>query len=509
MKGQGRIALYMRLSKEDAPGTGESNSIRMQRMLLQNYAKTAFAGEELLEFVDDGYSGTTMERPGVLRMLSLAAAHGLDCILVKDFSRFSRDYVELGSYLERFFPALGIRFISINDHYDSLEAETSSAGLETAFRGLLYDLYSKDLSQKVRAALSARKEEGLYASGHVPFGYKKEPKARGGLEIAEPQASAVRRIFGMAIEGKTTAEIAGQLNAQGHKTPMQYLAEQGQTTKKPKGKTYVWSVATVCRILRNECYAGDMVYGKYTKDRVGAKRRMRPRTEWKVHPGHHVPIVDRQTFDKAQRSRRPYTVPQKEKRHPLVGRMVCGGCGHNLTFRRRGSGYFTCSQRYTARTCAGCVEKVEISSLERFVFARIGEKLQKEKRTGAAERERQLCAGQIQKARQEVQKLRARLVGLQRDRQRAYETYAADGQEEVLARALQDCRERIGETERRLLAQEAEKKTLEELGRAAFGTEEKASAIPDSGDWKMAERLIDRIVVYRERMEIVWNTEAL
>lgn len=509
MRERRRIALYMRLSKEDGSGAEESNSIRMQRMLLHNYAKAVFAGDEILEFVDDGYSGTTMERPGVRRMLALAETSVLDCILVKDFSRFSRDYVELGSYLEQFFPLLGIRFISVNDHYDSLEAETASAALETAFRGLLCDLYSRDLSAKVRAALSARKENGLYASGHVPFGYEKKPEAMGGMDVSEPQASVVRRIFGLAAEGKTSVQIAGQLNAERQKTPMQYLAERGGTAKKPKGDMYSWSAATVCRILQNRCYVGDMVYGKYIKDHVGGKRRMRPRTEWKVHPNHHTPLVDRRIFDKAQPQKRPCTVPQRERQHPLVGRMVCGGCGHNLVFRKRGCGYFTCSQRYTARMCMDCVEKAELPFLERFVFGQIGQKLQEEGRADVGEQKRRLCAGKIREAEQAVQSLRIRMANLRREKRRAYEAYTVNRREELWARALQDCKGRMEETERKLSVWESEKKALEDQYRDALEVKGETAVVPDSLDWEIAERLIGKIVVYRERTEMVWNMEEL
>ena len=134
-----QIALYIRLSKEDSREGSESNSITMQRMLLRGYAREHFPDGELWEFCDDGYTGTNLERPGVQQLLEAVRDLKINCILVKDFSRFARDYIELGSYLEQIFPFLGVRFISVNDHYDSKEFRGSMTGLDVNFKNLLYD----------------------------------------------------------------------------------------------------------------------------------------------------------------------------------------------------------------------------------------------------------------------------------------------------------------------------------------------------------------------------------
>lgn len=190
-----RIAIYIRLSKEDAKGREESNSVTMQRLLLQRYAAEHFSDYELLEFCDDGYTGTNFARPGMQAMLDLVKESKIDCILVKDFSRFARDYIELGSYLEQIFPFMGVRFISVNDGYDSKNYHGSLADIDVNFKNLLYDLYSKDLSQKVRSSLAVKKEQGQYVSGNCPFGYDKDAKDRHRLLIEEDEAEIVRRIF--------------------------------------------------------------------------------------------------------------------------------------------------------------------------------------------------------------------------------------------------------------------------------------------------------------------------
>ena len=153
-----QIAIYMRLSKEDDRCREESNSITMQRILLQRYVKDNFSAYDLYEFCDDGSTGTNFERPGMQSMLERVRNAVIDCIIVKDFSRFARDYIELGSYLEQIFPFMGVRFISVNDKYDSDNYQGSIADIDVNFKNLLYDLYSKDLSQKIRSSLAVKKE---------------------------------------------------------------------------------------------------------------------------------------------------------------------------------------------------------------------------------------------------------------------------------------------------------------------------------------------------------------
>ena len=165
------VAIYLRLSKEDEDMQDESNSIANQRLLLKGYVEENFGQCEWKEFVDDGFSGTNLRRPGIAELLERAKDGRVNCVIVKDFSRFSRDYIELGSYLEQIFPFLGVRFISVNDKYDSAGRLGNTMELDTSFKGLLYDLYSKDLSVKVKSSLHSRKEEGQYAIGNVPFGY--------------------------------------------------------------------------------------------------------------------------------------------------------------------------------------------------------------------------------------------------------------------------------------------------------------------------------------------------
>ncbi len=153
-------------------------------------------------YIDDGYTGTNFDRPGIRQLLEAVKDARLNCIIVKDFSRFARDYIELGSYIEQIFPFMGIRFISVNDHYDSVRTMEQTDGLDINFRNLLYDLYSKDLSQKVRTSLSVRKAEEGYVSANAPFGYRKAPEDRHMLLIEPEEAEIVRYIFDICSDRK-------------------------------------------------------------------------------------------------------------------------------------------------------------------------------------------------------------------------------------------------------------------------------------------------------------------
>lgn len=370
-----RIALYIRLSKGD-DRDGESNSVTMQRMLLRKYAQEHFPDCEVQEFCDDGYTGTNFERPGVQRLLAEVRDGKIDCIIVKDFSRFARDYIELGSYLERIFPFLGVRFISVNDHYDSRDFRGSIAGPDMYFKNLLYDLYSKDLSQKVRSSLAVRKERGQYLSANAPFGYEKDPNDRHALVIAGDEAEVVRRIFALTVEGYTSTQIARLFNENRVKTPAEFRIAKGQTARKPKGERFLWSSGAICRILKNEVYIGNVVQKKYEKDFVGGKNHRKHCEEWLVTHHHHEAVIDRETFDLVQEGRGKKRPPQHRDTHPLTGMAVCGCCRRNLQYRSCLNPYFTCHTRYSTGL-RNCVDKVNAMYLEQYVLYRMQEKLHK------------------------------------------------------------------------------------------------------------------------------------
>ncbi len=359
------IALYMRLSKEDMCLQQESNSIYYQRTLLKEYVSKHFKEYQLLEFVDDGYSGAHFNRPSVIKLLEYVHMELVDCIIVKDFSRFSRDYIELGSYMEQIFPLMGVRFISVNDHYDSEETQGGIGNIDISFRFLLYDLYSKDLSVKVKTALNVRKEKGKYISANSPFGYVKGKEDKHMLFIKEDEALIVRRIFDMALNRNTCVQIAKQFNREGIKTPKQFKME----TSKINEKVFEWHSSTICHILKNEVYIGDIVYGKYYKKEVGGKNYLKPRSEWKVYYNHHEPIVTRQVFKKVQKNTKDVKTYETNKKHPLTGKLLCN-CGKKLQLKKGVNDYFRCPYLYVT-THFDCIRKISAKFLEQYVLLKV------------------------------------------------------------------------------------------------------------------------------------------
>ena len=427
---QFRIALYMRLSKEDEKARengfeDESNSIKMQRALLCHFVETHFEHYRLMEFQDDGYSGTNFNRPGVRAMLDLVKQSALDCIVVKDFSRFSRDYIEMGSYIEQIFPFMGVRFISVNDQYDSMEGDGRAGDIDISFRNLLYDLYSRDLSVKVKSALAVRREKGNYISAHCPFGYEKDPGDRHRLLIEKDEAEVVRRIFDLALDGMTSVQIAKTFNTEGIKTPIEYKNAKGESRRKSKGARFTWRGSTVCHILTNRVYVGDMVYGKYYKDE-NAGGHIRAKEDWRTCQNHHDPIISREIFEEIQRRHTGGKVQKTGQRHPLTGKLICAGCGKNLRFCKGLNPCFSCPDLYV-KPETGCVRKANAMFLEQYVLYELQQKLNVllDRDKIWMEREEELKR-RLEKLKANRKSVQSQQKALQVERLKNYEQYAAE-----------------------------------------------------------------------------------
>lgn len=333
------LALYLRLSIEDKKaiedglGRNESNSISNQRKQIYEYIRhdTELNSYKAIEFCDDGYSGTNMERPAMQRMLSEIKENQISCIIVKDMSRFSRDYIEMGTYLNQIFPFMGIRFIAINDHYDSKEHQGNTIEIDTAFQTLLYDLYSKDVSIKVKASFENKCANGEYVFGQVPFGYEKSKEIKNEVVVNEKEAEIVRYIFSLAIQGKSSTQIARQL----HQEKIPAIMQMRKPDKKySDGKIYSWSGTAVRKILNNRFYLGEMEYGKTVVKSVGSKgKKDIPKEEWKIIPNHHEALVTEEIFEKVSLFKTEASTKRKREKHPLTGKIYCGGCGYSLSYK--------------------------------------------------------------------------------------------------------------------------------------------------------------------------------
>ena len=352
------VAKYLRLSSEDVDlkqaGKQESNSIVNQRNLLDSFLSRMpdLAGAKILEFCDDGWSGKNFERPAVKEMLEMVRGGKIRCIVVKDLSRFGRDYLTVGNYISRVFPFMGVRFIAVNDGFDS-NRPMDIDSLETSFKTLLYDLYSRDLSRKVRNAKLFRAKRGDFMSPFAPYGYIKDPCNKNHLLIDPEAAAVVRRIFHMAAGGCSTDDIAKTLNQEKIPTPMRYKQAAGCSRERWPSiqEENFWTHKTIDRITNDERYIGNNVYGKM--------RREAAKTEWTVTEQTHESIVTNEEFDLAQAAlhSRPQRVVTYHDR-PLARKVRCGVCGYTMTRSKAKKPYYHCRTLRVINTFSCPDEKI-------------------------------------------------------------------------------------------------------------------------------------------------------
>ncbi len=332
------LAFYIRLSISDVDVAGsekeESNSITGQRKLLYAYIRSheEFAEYEVLEYFDDGVSGTGFEnRTQFQAMLADAQAGKFECLLVKDFSRFGRDYLEVGNYMEFVFPVMGIRFISVNDGYDSRQQNGMTGGMDVAFRNLIYQMYSRDLSRKVKSARKNRNEQGEYTASFAPFGYCKNPSDKHKLVVDEPAAEVVREIFALVAGGKSAAEIARILNGRKTPTRLQRQWEWGINYKPTHNMgDYLWENTTVLAVIRNPIYKGTLIQNRYETIGFGDNKKIakRDKSEWSIVENQVPAIVSRELFDKVNSLFNGYTGNRQKPKS--VNLFYCPYCGRKL-----------------------------------------------------------------------------------------------------------------------------------------------------------------------------------
>lgn len=330
-----KVAIYLRLSKEDGDlsfstnGKSESDSINNQRDLILGYLSQHPEMEIIEEYKDDGKTGTNFDRAEFQRMLEDIKAGVVNCVIVKDLSRFGRDYIDCGYYIDKLFPELGVRFIAVNDNYDSSSA-TSSDNLVVPFKNLINDSYSRDISIKVRSNLDTKRKRGDFISNFSPYGYVKSEVDKNQLVIDEYASGIVRDIFSWKIDGLSPANIAQRLNEMGILSPMEYKRSCGVKFRPQEdGGVAVWTHKTVRRMLQNEVYIGVLVQGKRTTPNYKTKKFVyKNESEWTRVEGTHEPIISRRDFEIVQELLQEDTrACNGDKISPYCGRIFCADCG--------------------------------------------------------------------------------------------------------------------------------------------------------------------------------------
>lgn len=326
-------ALYERLSRDDEL-QGESNSIKNQKQLLESYAhKNGYS--PIRHFTDDGVSGTTFEREGFQAMIAEVEAGNVGAVIVKDMSRFGRDYLKVGFYTEVMFKEKGVRFIAINNGIDSANQQDSDF---TPFLNIMNEWYARDASRKIQAVFKSRMQDGKRVSPSVPYGYLRSPEDKQKLIIDEEPAAVVRRIYQMVIEGKGVTAIADILTAEKVLIPSAYAKIHCPENDHSKGFTnpYLWSATAVSYILEKQEYMGHTVLGKTVSVSYKTKKRRKAEPdELMIFKNTHPAIVDEETWHLAQKLRKTVRKPSYNRPpHPLTGLVYCADCGSKMTHRQ-------------------------------------------------------------------------------------------------------------------------------------------------------------------------------
>jgi DNA invertase Pin-like site-specific DNA recombinase len=352
-----QVGLYIRLSKEDE-NEGPSESVNNQKSLLNQFVK-----EHCLSvydtYVDDGWSGTSFNRPGFKRLIDDIEVKKVNMVITKDLSRLGRDYIMTGHYLERYFPENRVRYISLLDGIDT--GVESTANDITPFRAIMNDMYAKDISKKIKSVKQDKQRKGLFIGGKPRYGYKMSLSEKNKIVIDGEAAAMVRRIFSMALDGTSCHKIAVQLNAEKIPTPATYA---GLNKGRIGPYAGLWSSERISEMLQNEMYIGNMVQGKIKKISYKSKKIIRQLPEdWIIVKGTHEPIIDPEAFKKVQllvQSRK--TTRSRTYEFLLKGLIYCHECGYPLAILNRKNSrgedclFFVCRtyQRFTKSGVCTC-----------------------------------------------------------------------------------------------------------------------------------------------------------
>ena len=503
------IALYIRLSLEDSKY--DSMSIANQQLILRKKAMSLPEWEqaEILEFVDNGYTGTNFERPAVQDLLSQVQAGQINCILVKDLSRFGRNSIETGYFIERVFPLYHVRFISVGDDFDSANYQGTTGGIEVAFKYLINEAYSRDMSMKTRSAKYAKMRRGEYQSVICPYGYQKG--TNGKMEPNPETAPIVRQIFAWADAGISGAEIARRLTKRQVPTPGEYRVTQRNMNYPVDRVNGVWTVSPVLRILADERYTGMYIMCKKTVKEIGGKSsRRRDESEWIKISDQHPAIVDAALFHQVNEKRHHLTIPQKKPQaYLLKGKVVCGYCDHALFRAGKGDHIHYCcrySTKLPDKPCYGL--SMNAKELEQAVFCSVKNQL-----LLFLGNDNENNSFSLQS--QQITAYESRLSDLQIKKRRLYEQCISGGmdfeQMDAEKKALDSELTRV--TDSLTVLREMEKKNQDAAqAKQAFRAMLQEICEGDHLTASVADKLIDKVYIFHDKkieikyaMQDVWN----
>ena len=360
-------AIYVRLSIENSGKDDDGDSIANQISFCKAYLAEHTDLKLYDIYEDNGEKGTNFDRPEFKRMMDDIRSGKVKCVLVKDLSRFGRDYIEAGEYLEKIFPFMGIRFISITDGYDSLNCDDAESALMIPLKNMINDVYAKDISRKIITSFRARQEKGEFLPAFAPYGYVKSKEVAYRYEIDQETAPYVRMIFEWKAEGVSHNEICKRLNDMGAVTPARRKVDLG-IWRAEKYKHTVWHGRTIIDIMKNPTYTGCIVYGRIPKSLYeGIKMHRAPEEEWRYVPDAHEPIISQELFDKVQKmfaDRAEKFKAKMDENAPLrelvtnhfKGKIYCGDCGKRMRFVKPTDKRYPVDQDHAVYVCGGYLD---------------------------------------------------------------------------------------------------------------------------------------------------------
>lgn len=363
-----RIAIYIRLSKEDARNNDESESVSNQRAIIEEHISSFNDGDEYIivdEYVDDGISGTTDdERDDFQRMLGDIKKGRINCVIVKDLARSFRNYSDQGYYLDDWFPRFNVRFISLyHQPLDSYKEPQNMRSIAVPIQGVLNENHCAETSDKIREVFDMKRRNGEHIGSFAAYGYIKDPNDKNALVVDEEAAEVVRDIFTKFLDGMSKNAIVHYLNEHGVLSPAAYKRERlGLKYQNPSidpAKRPLWGAVTITGILKNRMYCGDMVQGRYrVKSYKIHVQEVVPEDEWYIVENTHEAIIDRDTFDKVQRLllRDTRTAPQKKQIYLFSGFLRCADCGKAMTRSKVGGTVYYYCRTYKDQSKSACTK---------------------------------------------------------------------------------------------------------------------------------------------------------
>lgn len=358
-----KLAQYIRLSKEDINrGKDDSNSVTNQNALLDDYYKQNIDEFESVEppYVDDGYTGTDTNRDSFQRLLSDIYAKKVNCVIVKDLSRLSRNYTDAGSLIENLFVQMNVRFISLAEGIDSYLNPDSISNLIVPITNVINDNFCYQTSKKIRQVFDMKRRNGEFIGGFAAYGYRKNPKDKNSLIVDEEAAEVVKNIYEWFLDGMSKNAIVHKLNDHGILCPSEYKKSKGLNYQNPSGsRRPIWSAKTVSDILKNRLYVGDMVQGRQrVKSYKIHKQEQVPQHEWYIVENTHEPIIERHIYEKVQKllKRDTRTPPLQNKLYLFSGFLRCADCGKSMSRSQvKGIVYYFC-RTYKDQSKTACTK---------------------------------------------------------------------------------------------------------------------------------------------------------